>query len=226
MIKAVLFDLDGVLVDTEPLAMNIVRKVCKEIGLKINSGELKNFVGITNEKFYTELFKNRGLKNKVKNVLKKHYVLYEESLRNGFKSFKYVKYLLNQLKSRGLKLALVSGSTSKQVFIILNHLRILNNFDVIISKEDTRESKPSPEGYSLAAQKLGVKAKECVVLEDAEVGIMSAKKAGMRAIGVRSKYEQDLSLADAIVNNLSEVENIIKKYKVLKYKKPLTKESV
>ena len=205
MIKAVLFDMDGLLVDTEPLNVAVVTKVCGELGINLTSEE-KHYCasGITNKKFYTELFNNRNLKFELNEILNKTFQTYDELLKTETKSFSGA-INLPKLLSEKYKLGLVSGSTKNQVNIVLSKLDIGNLFKVVVTADDITSSKPNPEGYLLAANKLNISSQECLVLEDGEQGVKAAKSAGMKVIGVINNSEQNLSLADLVVKDLTEV---------------------
>lgn len=206
MIKAVLFDMDGLLVDTEPLGIRVAFAVCKDLGIDLKLEEQRSFIGATDEKFYRELFKKRGLHHDVVSVLTKHFEIYEKLLKTELKAFEAAHILPKNLKAKGYKLGLVSGSTKNQINIILEQLKIKDNFDIILSCDDIAKSKPDPQGYLFAAKKLATEPSECLVFEDSQVGILSAKNAGMKVVGVVNSGGQDLSLADFVVENLSTVE--------------------
>jgi len=205
MIKAILFDMDGTLVDTEGLDNAVAIKMCQELGFELSGEEENQRHGKTTKSFYEYLFEKRKLDFDIQKITKKHLNLFEEELKKGVKAFEGAKELPGILKSNDYKLALVSGSTKTQININLNHLGIKTFFDVIISADDITKSKPNPQGYLLAAEKLQVKPEECVVLEDATVGIEAGKNAGMKVIGVQNGSLQDLSKADIIVENLTQV---------------------
>lgn len=205
--KAVIFDIDGLLVDTETVAAKVATEVCASIGIELTIHEQQQIVGVTAAKFFGDLFTQRSeTKHNLSEIILKFHNAYEQKLPNSLKAFEGAKSVPESLKSKGLLLAVVSGSTKKQVEMILNFLGIENLFDVIVTAEDVTESKPSPAGYLLAAEKLGVDPMSCVVLEDATVGVKAAKDAGMKVIGVRNNGNQDLSLADEVVENLMEVQ--------------------
>lgn len=206
MIKAVLFDMDGLLVDTETLGIRVAIVACKDLGIDLDLEEQRGFIGVTDEKFYQELFKKRGLNHDVVPVLKKHFETYEKLLTTELKAFEAAHTLPKILKSKGYKLALVSGSTKNQINIILEQLKIKDYFDVIVSCDEITKSKPDPEGYLTAAKKLGVEPNECLVFEDAQTGVLAAKNAGMKVVGVVNVGSQDLSLADFVIESLAAAE--------------------
>ena len=203
MIKAVLFDMDGLLVDSETLAMKVVIKVCEELGIPLLGGQEKNVVGVTAEHFFRNLMGSDDAAIQV--ALDKFTEVYEQLIKTELVIFDGAKTLPAELKAKGLRIALVSGSTPAQIDIVLNQLGTKDLFEVIISEKDITHSKPSPEGYLLAAEKLGLSPDECLVIEDAEAGVAAAKAAGIKVIGVHNAGDQDLSAADAIYDTLSEL---------------------
>ncbi len=206
MIKAVLFDMDGLLVDTERLGIRVAVHVCKNLGINLDLEEQHSFIGVTDEKFYRELFKKRGLNHDALSVLKKHFEIYEKLLTTELKAFTSAHTLPKNLKANGYKLALVSGSTKNQIDIVLKQLKINNYFDVVVSCDEVKKSKPDPEGYLAAAKKLRAEPNECLVFEDTRTGILAAKNAGMKAVGVINAGGQDLSSACFVIENLSAAE--------------------
>ncbi len=206
MIKAVLFDMDGLLADTEPINMDVAARVCGGLEFVLSEAEKQKCIGVTIEKFYRELFESRNLDLSIAGACQEHNRIYEAILRNGVKDFPGAKSLPKSLKSRGFKLGLVSGSTKAQVGIVLSQLGILDMFDAIVSADDITKSKPDPEGFLLAAKKLGVLPEECVVLEDAEAGVKAGRAAGMVVVGVVNSGRQDLSLANSTVQDLTQVD--------------------
>lgn len=207
MKKAILFDLDGLIVDSETLGIEVAMQVCGQLGIALTPLEQRAFIGVTDEKFYRELFVERGVSFDVKEIVQKHFAIYENLLAIDCKSFLGASSLPKVLKSLGYKLAVVSGSTRHQIDIVLQSLDITNCFDVIVSCDDIATSKPSPEGYLTAAKMLDIHPEDCVVLEDAESGIKAGKQAGMRVIGVMNAGMQSLAGSDIEVNNLRQIED-------------------
>lgn len=206
-IKAVLFDMDGLLVDTEVLGIEVAVGLCKELGVDLDEGEQQGFIGITVEEFYRNLFQRRNLNYEVPLVLERHFRGYEQIIQTDFREFEGSCTLPKELKTNGFRLALVSGSTRNQVETILGGLKIRDQFETIISFDDIENGKPNPEGYLKAAIKLGVNPSECLVLEDANAGIQAGKSAGMIVAGVINRGGQDLSFADFIIPNLAAIQN-------------------
>lgn len=203
-IKAVLFDLDGLLVDTETICSEVVVDVMEKFGIKISKLEAEKSCGITAKEFYIDLLKERSLRMDVEDILQVHNTIYERAVKEKLTPFPGATTLPGRLKAAGYKIGLVSGSTKKQIELILNKLNIINYFDVIISADDVINGKPSPEGFLKAANILDVEPNECMVLEESFNGIRAGKAAGMLVIGVVNLGTQDISGADMQIYNLTE----------------------
>lgn len=213
-IKAVLFDCDGLLVDSETLGMNVANQVCSEFDIALEDGELKTFIGVTDEKWYRDLVTKKELYIDVGPLLARQFELYEAQLPT-VKAFPGAKAVPLQLREANYPIALVSGSTRAQIGIVLKSLESEDVFDVIVACEDVGDrSKPDPYGYELALQRLNksraaddqIKPEEVLVLEDAVSGIRAALAAGMGVIGVKNAGMQDLSEATNAVNTLKDLQ--------------------
>lgn len=205
MYSTILFDMDGVLVDTEDLNLDVSIEVCNDLGIELSNEEKEGCIGVTSSKFYHELFERRELGFEVNQILNKHFKIYEKHLMKGVVEFAGAREVPRKLKDRNYELGLVSGSTKKQIDIILSQLDLLNIFRVIISADDISHSKPEPEGYLKAAALLEVRPKDCLVLEDSKPGIQAAKAAGVSVAGIVNNGGLDLSEADFVVKDLTEI---------------------
>jgi HAD superfamily hydrolase (TIGR01509 family) len=145
-------------------------------------------------------------------LVKERNELVEESLTK-VKPMPGFHKLMSFLNKKTIKFALASSGTRAHIKTTLKAVNIENSFDAIVSGDEVHKSKPEPDIFLLAAKKLNLNPEECAVIEDAFSGIRAAKKAGMKAIGIYHKQpvtKQDLSEADAILDNLGEIEEKIK----------------
>ncbi len=205
MIKAFIFDMDGVIIDSEPLHFQTDRMVMKDYGIDITDNELNSFVGVTNPEMWAVLIERYNIKVTVEELL---------VIQNQYKTQLFGKKelqpingileLLTELKEKGIPIALASSSSRQFIELVLRSLHIYEFFDVIISGEEVTNSKPAPDIFLKAAAELKVDPFECVVLEDSSNGVKAAKAAGMKCIGYKNPNSgiQDISFADCAVSTL------------------------
>jgi beta-phosphoglucomutase family hydrolase len=208
MIKAVIFDLDGVIVDSEDAHIESEKRAFARYGVNISAAELHKYVGATAKAMFTELINKYRLKTTFQKMIKiKEENLYR-LLDEDAEPMEGVIDLIDRLKEANVKLAIASSSNKKWIEHIMEKLGITLLFDRVVGAEDTAHSKPDPEIYIKAAGALGLRPDECVVIEDAELGVEAAKRAGMKAVGYRNPKSgnQNLSKADVIIDNFSSLE--------------------
>lgn len=215
MIKAVIFDMDGVIVDSEPSHKKVFEKILKNLNLEISEEEYLSFIGTSNTHMWTILKKNYDLKETIEelvsNQIKENI---EDFRRSNEKPIPGIVDLLKKLKNNDISTAVASSSPTEGIKLVLEKFRIEDYFDNILSGENLKRGKPAPDIFLMTANKLNVEPKHCVVIEDSENGVKAARSAGMRCIGFQNKNSgnQDLSNADIIVNSIEEINlNLIDK---------------
>lgn len=188
-IKAAIFDLDGVIVDTAKYHYLAWKKLAEEMGFEFTLKDNEKLKGVSRMKSLEILLQVGGvqLSDKEKQAAaekkNKWYVEYISKL-DKTSILPGVEKFLQDLKSHEIKIAL--GSASKNSMIILNNLELVHYFDAIVDGNRVSKAKPDPEVFLLASQELQCKPEECVVFEDAEAGIEAALSGNMKAIGVGS----------------------------------------
>jgi len=207
MFKAVLFDLDGVIVDSEVLSSLASDKVLSEIGIVLTPDERSKVFGKRTIDNYRNHIEARGLDLNPQELVDKKNELFKEVIKGRLKPLPGVLELLKNLEDAGVKTAVVSSSPLVRVEASLVEVGLFERFPVIISGDCCREGKPNPEPFLLATQRFGVEPEDCLVVEDAEAGILAGKSAGMKCLAVRSPntHGQDLSKADVIIDSLEDV---------------------
>lgn len=206
MIKAVIFDMDGVVVDSEPLHFKMWAKIFKkEFGVKLVLKDFENLFGTTDlhtAKFFLKKYK---IKTDVEDLRQKKKKLFQEEAKKKLKLFSGAKELIRKL-SRKYQVALTSTEWKETIKKDLSKFNLLKYFHIIVGKEDVKRHKPDPQPYLATAKKLRVKPSQCIVVEDSVWGVESAKRAGMRVIAVTTSYSKErLRKADLIVKSLKEI---------------------
>jgi HAD superfamily hydrolase (TIGR01509 family) len=197
MLKAVIFDMDGVLVDSMPYHADAWVSVFKDVGINIRREDIYDIEGSNHIGIIKLVFKRAGRTPEHADFLrlaqKKQEIF---SKINKAKVFDGIYECINSLKNKYL-LAVVSGS-DRAVVIELIERFFPDTFSAIVSGNDVKEGKPSPEPYLKALEMLKVKKDECIVIENAPLGVESAKRAGLYCIAIPTYVEPEL-LKDADV---------------------------
>ena len=209
MIKAVIFDMDGVLIDSEPIQSKSFEQVLKTYGAKPipHKNGLVQTVGITSMD-NVKVFKQKyNIKESIASLLNKKRRVYGKLLREELKPKKGLLPLLIRLRRKGLKLAIASSSSPNDIKFVLSGLKIAKYFDKSISGESIRRGKPHPDIFLKTARLLNVAPKFCLVLEDAEAGVLAGKRADMKVIAISNKFTDDrhLAKADLIISSLEKI---------------------
>ncbi len=207
MIKAVIFDMDGVVVKTGSIHHIGEKTVLKEIGINLTLQEIETYAGVAAEVYFKDILKKRNKSANIKELVEKKYKIVYDILEDGIPVIPGALELIRSLKKNNIKVALASGSPRKFVDFIVSKLNLKEVFDATISLNEITNSKPDPEIFLLAAKKMNMGPKDSLVIEDAHFGVLAAKKAGMKCIGFINKDsgDQDLSKADLIVDDFNEL---------------------
>jgi len=222
MIRAVIFDFDGVIADTEPLHCEALQKVLGGAGLHFSREEyFSKYVGLTDRALLRRLCADlrRPLnEEEAEQLLRTKDMTYMATIRNGIEPLPGVREFVTRSAERW-PLAICSGALRVEIETILRGINLLGRFKIIVSSDDIPTSKPDPTGFlhTLALLRRtvpGLLASECLVIEDSVHGVTAAKAAGMQVLAVLSQCTAErLSGADAIVADLrAAAENLLAKF--------------
>lgn len=207
-LKCVIFDMDGLMIDSEHLHSRSFENVLNNHGVKpeLNKAGIVQILGIGTAENWKKLKAKYKLKDSVEELTKqKHYAYIK--LIPQINDMPGLKPLLNDLQKSKIKLAVASGSSKENIEEILSQQKIKNYFEAIVSGEDLDNAKPAPDIFLEAAKQLHVDIANCIVLEDAKSGIEAGKAAGATVIAVPNRFskKQDLTDADYIFNSLKDL---------------------
>lgn len=213
-LKAVIFDLDGVIVDTEGLQWYGWVEVLKDFKIRLDKTKyISQYAGKTGTLVESELIKEHKLDIKEGSLLKQK----EELLLKILKSKKinlmpYAREAIGFFLDKSIKTAVVSGSPKQEVILKLKKNDLLDKFSFFISRNDVEKGKPSPESYLLAIKRLKTNPENCIVFEDTQYGIESAKKTDLICFVIPNEFsnKQNFSRADRIFKDLKEAIEWIK----------------
>jgi len=205
MIKAVIFDMDGVIVDTEPLNKQSAREFLITLGVDDPHPLDANLQGLNTQAYWTAMKAGYGLELSVEELAKRwrpYYLSYLASL-DQIPVIAGIPELIDYLMSAHYQLAIASSANPMRIKLILDKIRLQHPFSVIVDGDSYKESKPAPDCFLLAAQKLGVTPEESIVIEDSTNGVAAAKAANIRCIGYGGSDHNgdDLSQADVVIKD-------------------------
>lgn len=210
MVKAVLFDMDGVIIDSEPIHYRLSKLYYSELGLDITDEEYYTFVGVGDVEIFTRLKTKYGLKEELGDLVETYQQRYLDHLRSQKeqKPIRGVDGLIRELHRKNYLIALGSSATRQNIEAVLEAFQLQEYFSAVASACEVEQSKPAPDIYLLAAEKLAVNPSECVVIEDSCNGIKAAKLAGMKCIAYHNPNsgDQDLSQADCVITTFEDLD--------------------
>ena len=211
--RAVIFDLDGVLADSEPWWNKIDAKLLREYGADYHGEYHREVLGVS-YRLAVEFYKKKfGINAPTEELMKRRGEIATEFFASSVGLFPNAKRVLEELGEMKLRLAVATSSVSASARPFLDRHRITGFFDVIITGDEIERGKPEPDIYLRAAEKLDMPANECLVIEDSLSGIAAAKAAKMRVAAIPDRrfvdpreYEKE---ADYLLNDLSEIPALV-----------------
>ena len=207
-IRAVLFDMDGVLVNTEPVHYRMWKEAFYNRGLEVSYDVYKGCIGTTDNYLMDLIWDHYGRDFRGDKKLLEERMAIEERVpkEESYPEMPGVREMLRGLHEAGFMLAIASSSPVSRIETAVDHLGVRQYFSLLNSGENVARSKPAPDIYLDTAKKLGVEPAECVVLEDSENGTLAAVSAGMTCVGLRNpdSGDQNLERAKAVIRELKE----------------------
>jgi len=203
----IIFDMDGVLVDTEPIYYQLNQDQFANLGIEVSREEYNSFVGVPSREIWEFLNERYALKLDIENWLEEEKELLHQKLREAeLAPMPGVSLLLNELRERDVPMSVASSSLKKSIDIILEKLQFTNHFVHKVSGEEVKNGKPAPDIFLKTAGLHQTAPDRCLVIEDSHNGVKAAKTADMGCIGFRSPNsgQQDLSQADMIIEDFDQ----------------------
>ena len=198
--KAVIFDRDGVILDSESCNIHSAVKSFQKLGIVITEEEKEWIAGRHHQDYLPRLLEKYDFS--YPEFRKIQHQIYHELLESAPLFEKTISFI-KKLHALNIPLALTTSSDRKSTLHILDKTGLNKVFEVIVTFEDYEKRKPHPESYLLTARKLNISPEECIVIEDSSVGVEAAKRAGMKCIALPNEYtqKQDFHYADLVVDS-------------------------
>lgn len=207
-LKAVIFDMDGVLVDSEPVYYKVEQKLFSSLGLEIPPHVHRTFVGLSMESIWHKI----KLENKLDHSVEELISLHKKLMIRGFKTLidpqpiDGIIDLLQLLKKNQIKIALASSSSHELINLVLERTNLKDYFNFVVSSEDVKAGKPEPDIFLEALRLLEMEKNQVLIIEDSANGIRAARQAGIFSVAYLNPNsgKQDLQQADLIIDNFSQ----------------------
>jgi HAD superfamily hydrolase (TIGR01509 family) len=204
-VRAVIFDMDGVIVDSEPYSLRALIDILRQYSIEPTEDDIRRSYGRRIRDDFVDYFSRYGVTADLDTAIARKHARYYHLAAGRLKPFPGVMALVKRLHAYGYRLALASSGDRVKVAFGMQALGLDGTFESVVCGDDVRRGKPDPEIYVLAAQRLGIPPAGCVAIEDAPAGVEAAKRAGMRCIAVtNSVAHEQLQKADLIVESLLE----------------------
>ncbi len=217
MLRAVIFDFNGIIIDDEPIHFELFQRVLSQEGIGLTKEDYyTRYLGFDDRGAFLTAYRDHGREltdDQLARLVERKSIYYQEAIRNNVAVFPGVKTLVRSLANK-LALAIASGALRHEIETILCTIGLRDCFRTIVSAEDVRAGKPEPEIFLKALAQLNqlqgdglpINAHECVVIEDSREGIRGARRAGLKCLAITNSHSVDqLKEATVVVGSLEEV---------------------
>ena len=210
MIQTVIFDMDGVIVDTEPVHRYAYFQQFEELNIPVSEELYTSFTGNSTRNIFQKLKEQFHLEQDVEDLIQRKRSIFNDAFdsKKDLELLAGVEHLIKNLHENGMQLVLASSASKVTIARVFNRFGLHSYFSHIVSGEDFPKSKPHPAIFEHAAFLSGTSIKNCIVIEDSTNGLKASKAAGIFCVGYESFHSkaQDLSLADVVINHFDELD--------------------
>ena len=205
-LKAVIWDMDGVIADTARYHLQAWQQTFRKRGVNFTEDDFKHHFGQRNDTIIRDAIGKMVSPAEINTIAGEKEADYRRRVAQNLNPLPGVIALINSLTADGVKMAIASSAPPENIQLVTRGLGIDNCFQAIVWGREVTEGKPSPQAFLLAASKLGIEPRNCLVIEDAIAGVTAAKRAGMKCLAVTNTHPRtSLKEADLIVDTLEKV---------------------
>lgn len=205
MIKGIIFDMDGVISDTQKLHSKVEAELLNRYGIIITPSEITaNYSGVRTKEFFDDLLKKQKQEYDLDSLMEEKWSQMEKYASESIDAIEGSIDLIRKLNDSNYPLAVASASNLNYVRTVLKTLGIIDHFSYIVSGDMVSKGKPNPESFLLASSKIGISPKYCLVIEDGVNGMQAAKMGGMKCVGLVKNLDK-IYPTNNLVASLSEI---------------------
>ncbi len=204
---AVIFDMDGVIIDSNPFHKISLRQFCEKYGYHLSDQELINKIyGRTNKEWIANLF-GALPKEELMRYGEEKEALFREIYKDDIRALNRLAEFLKDLKEKNIPIAIGTSAPRSNVDFVLSHTGLKKYFTTILDESDVEQGKPNPEIYLKVAARLGYEPNRCIVFEDSLSGVESARRAGTKVVGVATTHSfEELSHTDLVIQDFTDLD--------------------
>ena len=204
---AVIFDMDGVLVDNNPVHVEAWKVYADRLGFELTEKKIRNdLYGRTNADAFRRLYRDDLTEAEYKLLSQEKEALYREMYLPTIKEVPGLQLFLDAMKSYNVQMAIATSAIPENVDFVTKQLNIASYFNVVVNETHVTKGKPDPQVYTLTAKKLGYDPANCVVIEDSMSGVLSGLAAGCKVIGLTTTHDRDeLSNTHLIIDDFKDL---------------------
>jgi len=201
---AVIFDLDGVIIDSHAVAYDLLGNSAQRFGCNVSAEEIRAWGSLSSRQFWTRIKANYGLTHSLDELVASYDENEEIALYQDMRPIAGIPELIGSLSRLSVPIGLATSASRKRTSAVLDLFRIGSFFSAVVCDDDVHASKPDPAVYLEAGRRLGVSPDRCVVIEDSANGIAAAHNAGMKCVGFAglAHVKEDLQTADLVVTEM------------------------
>lgn len=204
--KAVIFDMDGVISDTQNFHAETECELLRQYGIEMSANEIsRRYAGVPDAVMFAEIFSDHGKEMPKLDIVKHKWDIVRNADARNIHEVPGASELIEGLFNKRIPLAVASGSRTEFIMRVIDTLELRSFFQTFVSSDEVAHGKPAPDVFLLAAQRLGVESSDCVVIEDGLSGMIGAKAAGMKCIALLTHVHEKDSPADIKVHDLREL---------------------
>ncbi len=212
-LQAVIFDFDGVIVDSERVKFERLRTILQGHNISLSKKDFCAMIGKKTGYFLKEQFGQKLSDQQILSISEERRKDQLKNIQLFSKPIKGITQIILFLKQKGLRLCVATGTKRFLVKETLRILGIQNVFDVLVTGEEVQSSKPDPEVYSIAIKKLKLKKENILVIEDSVAGVLAAKRAGLKSIAITTSYKHSqLKGAVKTFDSFAQIQTYLKKF--------------